>query len=130
MDVVKNPVQEIFENWGNAMREVVGENYTMDETQTISNEKKVFARMEMLGAPGVRYDLEGNESLIMPSFQVDSYAAGQKGLSRAYEIDEASHKAMTAMRFRRTYGPQTMNNLDSNLKRVVSRYSRVYSGTL
>lgn len=63
------------------------------------------------------------------SFQVDSFA-GFKSLSIVYDIDNASHEAMVSMGFRRTYGPEEQSNIDNSIKRIVSRYSRVYTGTL
>ena len=72
----------------------------------------------------------GDECATTPSFQSESYATGSKASSKAYEIDDASHKAMVGMGFRRIYGPVRQNNADNSIKRVVSRYSRIYTGTL
>lgn len=47
-----------------------------------------------------------------------------------YQIDDASHKAMVSMGFQRTYGPEQQQNADNSIKRVISRYSRVYTGEL
>lgn len=128
-DTVKNPVFEIFEAWGNVMRDVVGEgNYSMEDSSTIA--KAPYACLYQMGNPGTRWDLEGDECATTPSYQVDSFASGQKALTKAYEIDEASHKVMTDLGFRRTYGPEPLRNIDSKIKRVTSRYSRLYTGQL
>ena len=37
---------------------------------------------------------------------------------------------MVSMGFRRTYGPEPMFFGDSGIKKLVSRYSRIYTGTL
>ena len=92
--------------------------------------KKKYARIFLLGNPTINGDLEGDECATTASFQVDSFAAGFKSLSAVYDIDNASHEAMIAMGFRRTYGPEEQNNIDNSIKRIVSRYSRVYMGEL
>lgn len=102
----------------------------MDESQTIASSKKTYARLFLLGNPLTRGNLAGDECATTPSFQAESYASGTKASSKAYEIDEVSHKAMVDMGFRRTYGPVKQNNADNSIKRVVSRYSRIYTGQL
>lgn len=102
----------------------------MDESQTIASTKKTYARLFLLGSPTVRSNLEGDECATMPSFQVESYASGAKGSSKAYDIDAVIHETMVGMGFRRTYGPVKQSNADNSIKRVVSRYSRIYTGTL
>ena len=130
-DVVKNPVSDVFERWSKEIEPVVGKgNFSMDNSQTIASTKKAYAKLLMLGNPTSRSDLEGDECATIPSFQSESYASGTKALSKVYEIDNVSHKAMTDMGFRRTYGPVLQNNADNSIKRVVSRYSRIYTGTL
>lgn len=37
---------------------------------------------------------------------------------------------MIGMGFRRTYGPELMGNADDSIKRLVSRYTRIYTGQL
>lgn len=128
-DIVKNPVSDVFSIWGAAIEKVVGAgNYSMEDSSTIA--KAPYACLYQMGAPGSRWDLEGDECATTPSYQVDCFASGQKSLSKVYEIDEASHKVMTSMGFRRTYGPEPMRNIDSKIKRVTSRYSRLYTGQL
>ena len=130
-DVVKNPVSDVFKRWSKEIEPVVGKgNFSMDNSQTIASTKKAYAKLLMLGNPTSRSDLEGDECATMPSFQSESYASGTKALSKVYEIDNVSHKAMVGMGFRRTYGPEIQNNADNSIKRVVSRYSRIYTGTL
>ena len=132
-DVIKNPVSDVFERWAKEIETVVGKgNYSMEKSKTIATSKKVYARLLMLGNPTTNSDLEGDECATMLSFQTESYAAGSntKALSKAYEIDSASHKAMVEMGFRRAYGPEMQNNAEGSIKRVVSRYSRIYTGQL
>lgn len=130
-DAIKNPVSDVFERWSKAIAPVVGKgNYSMDKSQTIASTKKAYARLLMLGNPTTRSDLGGDECATTPSFQTESYATGTKALSKVYDIDSASHGAMVDMGFRRTYGPETQNNAEDSIKRVVSRYSRIYTGQL
>ena len=131
-DTIKNPISEVFKRWSKAVEPVVGKgNYSMDKSQTIASTKKTYARLLMSGNPTVNSDLEGDECATMLSFQTESYASGAEALSKVYnEIDEASHKAMVGMGFRRVYGPELLNNAEGSIKRVVSRYSRIYTGQL
>lgn len=128
-DVVKNPVSEVFSEWGTVMEGVVGSgNYAMSSSKTLAKFTK-FARMFLMGNPGSRWDIEGDECGTNLSFQIDSFASGQKALSVVYDIDEASHQIMNELGFRRTYGPELWED-DSNIKRVTSRYKRLYTGQL
>lgn len=128
-DVVKNPVDDVFKIWGREIEKFVGKgNYSMEDSSTIA--KAPYACLYQMGNPGARWDLEGDECATIPSYQVDSFASGQKALTKAYEIDDASHKVMTSLGFRRTYGPEPIRNIDSKIKRVTSRYDRLYTGQL
>lgn len=126
---VKSPVLDVFTVWGNAMEPVVGKgNYSMEDSSTIA--KAPYVTLFQMGNPGSRWDIEGDECATTLSYQVDSFASGQKALTKAYEIDDASHVAMTQMGFRRIYGPNVISNIDNKIKRVTSRYSRLYTGQL
>lgn len=128
-DTVKTSVFDVFDKWGATMEQVLGKgNYSMEDSSTIA--KAPYACLFQMGAPGARWDLEGDECATNPSYQVDSYASGQKALTKAYEIDEASHKVMTSLGFRRTYGPEPVRNIDSKIKRITSRYTMLYAGKL
>lgn len=130
-DIVKNPVSDVFARWSAEIEKVVGKgNFSMERSGTLASNKTKYSRIFLMGNPGTEWDLEGDECATMPSFQVDSFAKGTKALSMVYEIDDASHKAMTASGFRRVFGPELVENADSTIKRVVSRYSRVYTGYL
>lgn len=126
MITVKNPVLDVFEKWLSNMQSIKGITCSMQKS-AIPN-KYPYSNIYMMGAPGNKWDLDGNESAIIPAFQVDSYAKGQKALSKAYEIDDISHQAMTEMGFRRTYGPEQIEGSDKTVVRVVSRYNRLYCG--
>lgn len=128
---VDNPVSKVYERWGAEISKVVGAgNFSMSQSGTLASGKTKYARIFLEGNPTRRSDLEGNECATEPAFQVDSFASGTKALSIVYDIDDASHKAMRKMGFNRTYGPTLIENIDSNIKRVVSRYSRIYTGQL
>lgn len=130
-DIVLNPVCDVFEQWSEGVRPIVGDgNYSMDGSQTIAPTKKLYARLMMIDNPTTNSDLEGDECATTPTFQVDVFASGSKSSSKVYEIDNASHRSMVSMGFKRVYGPSWQNNIDNNIKRMVSRYSRVYTGKL
>lgn len=131
MTTVDNPVSKVYSIWSTEIEKKVGRgNFSMSQSGTLASNKTKYARIFMMGNPGNSWDLEGDECATMPSFQVDSFAKGTKALSEVYDIDDVSHKSMVSMGFRRTYGPELIENSDSTIKRVVSRYSRVYTGQL
>lgn len=128
---VENPVSKVYARWQEQIVKIVGKgNYSMSQSGTLASNKTKYARIFMMGNPTRDGDLEGDECSTIPAFQVDSFAKGTKALSEVYDIDDVSHKAMIGMGFRRTYGPELLENADSTIKRVVSRYSRVYTGQL
>lgn len=129
--VVDNPVLKVFSRWSKDIEPVVGKgNYSMDKSQTNATGKRKYARLIFSGNPTLLTDLEGNECATILSFQTESYASGANSLSAAYEIDSTSHQSMKSMGFNRTYGPEEIANSDKNFKRIISRYSRVYTGKL
>lgn len=131
MTTVDNPVSKVYARWQEQIVKIVGKgNYSMSKSGTLASNKTKYARIFMMGNPTRDGDLEGDECSTIPAFQVDSFAKGTKALSEVYDIDDVSHKAMIGMGFRRTYGPELLENADSSIKRVVSRYSRVYTGQL
>ena len=128
---IEPPVLEVFERWRKAVEPAVGKgNFSMEKSQTIASGKTKYARLFMMGNPTQSTSLEGHECATILSFQVESYASGTKALSTAYEIDSKSHQAMISMGFRRTYGPEEVANSEKSFKRIISRYSRIYTGQL
>lgn len=129
--IVKNPILEIFEIWKTQMEEEFPEiQVSYDPSATMAKNKKQYARLLMMGNPGTVWDLEGDECATTPSIQSESFAKDPEGTTKAYEIDECSHRILTGMGFRRNYGPEIISNIDSKIKRVISRYSRLYTGQL
>lgn len=129
MITVDNPSSKIFTRWGAAIEQVVGAgHYSMDASLT--EVKTPYARLLLMGMPFTNGDLEGNEASVDLAVQVDSFASGNKSLSKVYQIDAVSHQVMRDMGFRRTYGPELMANADESIKRVVSRYTMIYTGYL
>lgn len=130
-DAIESPALEVFTRWGAAVSKLTGaDNYSMDGSETNASGKKAYAQLFMLGNPITKGDLEGDECATMPSFQVNCFTSGSKALTRVYGLDKVSHQAMVNMGFRRTYGPEPMISGNSGIKKLVSRYSRVYTGTL
>lgn len=126
---VDNPVEKVFKRWSEeAAKPICGKNYSMDMSKIPATFP--YTRMMYMGGTTTQGDLEGDECATNISFQVESFAKGTKALSEVYAIDDVSHKAMVSMGFRRSYGPELLENSDNRIKRVVSRYSRVYTGQL
>lgn len=125
-DVIENPFSKVFERWGESMEKIVGDNYSQEKSSTIA--KAPYARMFLMGNPGMRWDLEGNECSTTLAVQCESFADGTKAIQKAYSIDTASHKAMTDMGFRRSFGPELVDNAEAKIKRVISRYTMAYTG--
>ena len=123
MLTVKTIVETVFAKWCEALKNMVGDNVSM-ENSTIVNSMP-YATMYFQGLPTDSADLEGNDNSITPSIQIDIYTSGQKALSKGYEIDEKSHAALISMGFRRSYGPELIQATDPSIKRLISRYSRV-----
>jgi hypothetical protein len=127
---IKNPAVEIFTKWGEAMEPVMGEgNYAYDVSSTVANDKTKYARMFLLGAPTYRAELEGSETALNVSVQVEMFASGKRAATNVYTYDDVSHACMIGMGFTRTYGPELTTNADSTIKRLVSRYSRLWCGS-
>ena len=102
----------------------------MDRSQTLASGKKTYARLYMLGNVLTEGDLEGDECTTVPTIQIECFATGTNPIAKVYQIDEKSHQSMIGMGFRRTYGPELMGNADDSIKRLVSRYTRIYTGQL
>lgn len=127
MDTVPYFVNSIYDKWAKAMKIKVGKNYSMGDSSVVN--KLPYSSCIFMGFPTSASDLEGDECAVTPTIQIDVYTNGQKALTEVYEIDEVSHKAMTSMGFRRTYGPELIKNQsDTSIKRLSSRYSRVIGG--
>lgn len=121
----------MYKRWCAEVKKVVGDgNYSFERSQTLAAGKTMYAQLFLMGNPGTRWDIEGDEVATIPSFQVDCFSTGSKAVAKVYQIDDASHKAMVSMGFQRTYGPEQQQNADNSIKRVISRYSRVYTGEL
>lgn len=127
MDIIIPPQDKVFEKWGRAVKSVVGDNYSYDEKLTLSTYP--YMRLFDIGVYQTDGDLEGNESAIEISFQVESYAKGQRASSSVKKMDLVSHQAMKDMGFTRNFAGQ-VENIDSNIKRYISRYRMLYTGKL
>lgn len=124
MLTVKSIVENTYSKWSEAISEKVGDNYSMENSSVVS--VMPYASLYFLGVPGNSYDLEGDEGTVMPTLQVDIYTNGQKALTKAYEIDEISHSTLVGMGYRRIYGCELIQSTDPSIKRLVSRYARVW----
>lgn len=117
-------INGVYEKWAEAISTKVGDNYSMENSTVINS--MPYATMFFNGIPGNSWTLEGDESTVSPTLQVDIYTKGQKALTQAYEIDEISHKILTQMGFRRTMGAEFIQSTDPSIKRLTSRYSRIW----
>ena len=130
-NTINNTVSEVISRWSKDIQPTVGKgNFFFFFFQTIASGKTKYVRLFMMGNPTQSTSLEGHECATVLSFQTESYASGTKALSTAYEIDSKSHQAMVSMGFRRTYGPEEVANSEKSFKRIISRYSRIYTGQL
>lgn len=117
-------INNIFAKWGEAISQTaVKNNYSMENSTVVA--ELPAATLYFQGLPTSASDLEGNESAVTPTVQVDIYTKGQRALTEAYYIDELSHSALVGMRFRRSYGPELIQSTDPSIKRLTSRYTRV-----
>lgn len=123
MLTVKTIIDTVFEKWSSAVSEKLGDNYSMENSETVS--KLPYASLYFMGLPNGASVLDGGEAAVTPTVQVDIYTTGQRALTSAYEIDELSHEALLGMRFRRTTGPELIQSTDPSIKRLTSRYTRV-----
>lgn len=127
MDIIILPQDKVFEKWGQAVKSIVGDNYSYGEKSTLSTYP--YMRLFDIGIYQTDGDLEGNESAVEISFQVESYAKGQMASSSVKKMDLVSHQAMKDMGFIRNFAGQ-VENIDSNIKRYISRYRMLYTGKL
>lgn len=123
MLTIKTIVENTFTTWGKAVSAEVGDNYSMENSATVS--KLPYASMYFQGIPTSGSTLEGGEAAVTPSVQIDIYTNGQRALTKAYDIDEVSHAAMLSMGYQRTQGAELIQNIDPSIKRLTSRYQRV-----
>ena len=130
MLTVPQIIEQVFEKWGAAVSEKVGDGYSMENSTTVT--ELPYATMFFQGLPTGGADLQGGEAAVSPTLQVDIYTNGQRALSEAYNIDELSHSSLLEMGFRRSYGPELIQSTDPSIKRLVSRYTRLigYGETL
>ena len=126
-EIIRSPVSKVFERWEASMKPVV-DSLSMEPSKK-RERFETYARLLYMGSVLVSSDLEGDECATNISFQTECFAKGTKALSKVFDIDDISRKAMVDMGFRCTY-QSLVENADSTIKRVVSRYSRVYTGQL
>lgn len=117
-------INTVFARWGEAISQTaVKDNYSMENSTTVA--QLPASTLFFNGIPGNTWDLEGDESTVTPTLQVDIYTKGQRALTQAYEIDAVSHETLTRMGFRRITGAELIQTTDQSIKRLTSRYSRV-----
>lgn len=117
-------INTVFSRWGEAISQTaVKDNYSMENSTTVA--QLPASTLFFNGIPGNTWDLEGDESTVIPTAQIDIYTEGQRALTQAYEIDAVSHETLTRMGFRRATGPELIQSTDPSIKRLTSRYSRV-----
>ena len=118
-------INTIYAAWGKAIsKTAVKDNYSMENSTVVA--QIPAATLYFTGLPTTDSDLEGNETSVTPTAQVDIYTKGQRALTQAYEIDAVSHSVLNGIYgFRRSYGPELIQSTDPSIKRLTSRYSRV-----
>ena len=123
---VSELINNIYAKWKEAISKTpVKNNYSMENSTVVA--KLPAATLYFTGLPTTDSDLEGDEASVTPTVQVDIYTKGQMALSQAYEIDEVSHSILNGVyRFRRSYGPELIQSIDPSIKRLTSRYTRLF----
>ena len=122
-----NPRVSLWSAWKAPMVELLGEkNVSNDISSTVA--KTPYARMTVMGNPTADSNLDGDECATTLNVQCETFTSGQKAMSKAYDIDAVSHATMIGLGFQRTFGPELVENEETNIKRIISRYSRVFTG--
>lgn len=119
-------INNIFAKWSEAIKQTpVKDNYSMENSTVVA--ELPAATLYFQGLPTSDSDLIGAEASITPTVQVDVYTKGQRALTQAYEIDEVSHGVLNGVYgFRRSYGPELIQSTDPSIKRLTSRYTRLF----
>lgn len=119
-------INNIFAKWSEAIKQTpVKDNYSMENSTVVA--ELPAATLYFQGMPTSDSDLIGTEASITPTVQVDVYTKGQRALTQAYEIDEVSHGILNGVYgFRRSYGPELIQSTDPSIKRLTSRYTRLF----
>ncbi len=119
-------INNIFTKWGDAISETaVKTNYSMENSTVVA--ELPAATLYFQGLPTSDSDLMGTEASVTPTIQVDIYTKGQKALTQAYEIDAVSHSILNGVYgMRRAYGPELIQSTDPSIKRLTSRYTRLF----
>ena len=119
-------INNIFAKWSEAIKQTpVKDNYSMENSTVVA--ELPAATLYFQGLPTTDSDLMGVEASITPSVQVDIYTKGQRALTQAYQIDEVSHSVLNGVYgFRRSYGPELIQSTDPSIKRLTSRYTRLF----
>lgn len=119
-------INNIFAKWSETIKQTpVKDNYSMENSTVVA--ELPAATLYFQGMPTSDSDLIGAEASIAPTVQVDVYTKGQRALTQAYEIDEVSHSVLNGVYgFRRSYGPELIQSTDPSIKRLTSRYTRLF----
>lgn len=119
-------INNIFSKWSEAISQTAVKNNFSMENSTVVAELPA-ATLYFQGLPTTDSDLMGAEASITPTVQVDVYTKGQRALTQAYEIDAVSHSVLNGVYgFRRSYGPELIQSTDPSIKRLTSRYTRLF----
>ena len=119
-------INNIFAKWSEAIKQTpVKDNYYMSNSTIVA--ELPAATLYFQGLPTTDSDLMGTEASITPTLQVDIYISAQLALDKAYKIDEVSHSVLNGVYgFRRSYGPELIQSTDPSIKRLTSRYTRLF----
>lgn len=125
---IDNPIAEIFSKWGRAIEPYVGAgHYSVAVSDTIN--KVPYARIFNIGASTSATDLSGNETCQTLTIQCESIV-GNQDLDEAYELDNVQRNILMGLGFRCDAGGVLAQNADARLIRVVSRFTRQYTGQI
>lgn len=100
-----------------------------DASQTFNPSPSSFPFMffNQIDNPEIALDLNGNENAISPSVEITIYTNDAAKLTTGKKVAALVDSEMRSMGFRRAFGPQQVINVaDTNICRIITRYSRVF----
>ena len=96
------------------------------QTFTASPNQFPFMFFNQLDNPEVASDLDGNENAVSSTIEITVYTNDSTRLTTGRKVASLVNTQMKSLGFRRMSGPlQVVNVSDTNICRLISRYTRV-----
>lgn len=85
-----------------------------------------FMFFNQIDNPQTANDLNGNENAVSPTVEITIYTNDSAKLTTGKKVAVLVDTEMCSIGFRRTFGPQQVTNAaDTNICRLIARYTRV-----